>query len=374
MSTTVVNQVGKIPVQNIWLLMAYAAEFSHLDSKTKSAFIDNSDDLPDLVVDLLCKSAERRLRTGLSAGYVDRKADLPRVRGRINHLRSARHLLLSRGRVACEFTELSNDTPRNQYVRYALSKMSGRVTDRSLARRARSIVRSFDELGVSNVIPTPVELSRDKLGRHDLADKEMIELAKIALELAIPTEEIGATQHYQPDKTERWVRKLFEKAIAGFYRVNSAESGYKVRTGTPFYWPYTEATDGLSEILPSMRADIIIDHIENDQRLVIDTKFNEITTAGYMRKETLRSGYLYQIYAYLRTQEKETDSASLTSTGMLLHPSVGQSVYEALTMQGHRVVFATVDLTQSATDIKQELRELLSCAQEHNGGTQTASI
>jgi len=359
MSSRTTNQVGKIPVQNIWLLMAYAAEFSHLDVSTKAAFINNSDELPDLVVDLLCKSIERRLRTGLSAGYVQRKKNLTRVRGRINHLKTAERLLLSRGQVACEFTELSNDTVRNQFVRYALKIMGWRVSSRALSLRTRKLVRVFDELGVSDNKPTPAELSRDRLGRHDLADKEMIELAKIALQLAIPTEEHGGVQHYEPDKSEKWVRKLFEKAVAGFYRVALRGSDFRVRTGTPFYWPYEEPTDGLKAILPSMKADIIIDNAAVAQRLVIDTKFTSITKPGWMRDETLQSGYLYQIYAYLRTQESKSDEASLSAAGMLLHPSVEKSVYEAFTLQSHRVVFATLDLTQDSTGIKCDLSALL---------------
>ena len=357
--------IGSIPVQNIWLLMAYAAEFSHLDAKTKSAFIENSDELPDLVVDLLCKSVDRRLRQNLTSSYVDRASDLTRVRGRIDHLKTESRLLLSRGKVSCQFSELSNDTPRNQFVRFSLKSLGWRVNNKGLSGRARSLVRTFDALGVSDKQPTTAELSKDRLSRHDHQDKEMIELAKIALELALPSETEGTIQHYQPDKNEYWVRKLFEKAIAGFYRVATRGTSISVRTGTPLYWPYTEATEGVSDILPSMRADIVIDNQTTCDRLVIDTKFNSITVTGWMRNNTLRSAYLYQIYAYLRTQEDSNDALSSDASGMLLHPSVQKSVYESFTLQNHRVSFATVDLTKDAAEIKDELLSLYDRATNH---------
>ena len=44
------------------------------------------------------------------------------------------------------------------------------------------------------------------------------------------------------------------------------------------------------------------------RRIVIDTKFTSIVTAGWYREETLRSGYVYQIYAYLRSQVGRGDT------------------------------------------------------------------
>ena len=56
-----------------------------------------------------------------------------------------------------------------------------------------------------------------------------------------------------------------------------------------------------------MRTDIVLDNNATGQRIVIDTKFTAILTEGWYRKESLKSGYLYQIYAYLRSQEESED-------------------------------------------------------------------
>lgn len=349
------NLVGIIPVRNIWLLMAYATEFSHLDSKTKSAFIENSDELPDVVATLLCATAEKRLRQGLSQGYIEQQANLHRVRGRIDILKTESSLLLERGSVACRYTELSNDTPRNRFVLSTLSSLMYRVSDSTLARRIRNLVRALQELGVSSNTPTSTELSKDRLGRHDYQDSEMIELAKMARQLALPSEQTGNTKHYGPDKNEYWVRRLFEKAIAGFYKHTARDNVVKIRTGMTLKWPLSGFTTGLPRILPNMRADITIDDDTVGRRLVIDTKFNALITAGWMREETLRSGYLYQIYAYLRTQEESGDPLALDSSGLLLHPSVGESIFESMLIQKHKVSFATIDLTETAEQIKEQL-------------------
>jgi 5-methylcytosine-specific restriction enzyme subunit McrC len=357
-----VNMLGSIPVQNIWLLMAYATEPYFLSKKTKSAFIENSDKLPHIVATMLCKTVEVRLHQGLTSGYVSRASDLTRVRGRIDLLKTESGLLLSKGKVSCRYEELSNDTPRNQYVRSALESLGSRIKDKDLARNLRSLVRTFDQLGVSAKLPTLADLSKDRLGRHDYYDREMIDLAKMALELSMPSENSGGIAHYQPDKNEHKVRRLFEKAIAGFYRYTLDEKSIKVKTGTTLNWPFSSATDGLLPVLPNMKLDIKIDDRANSKRLIIDTKFNKVVVPGWMREETLRSGYLYQIYAYLRTQEESGDPLDQSASGLLLHPSVGDDFFESFDLQGHKISFATVDLTKKSEDIKTQLSDIYKMA------------
>ena len=156
------------------------------------------------------------------------------------------------------------------------------------------------------------------------------------------------------DKEEGWI--LTNAHVAGFYKHSLKNEGISVKTGTIFHWPVEKKSEGISEVLPRMKADIILE--SSLKRLVIDTKFNQIYTSNWMRERSLRSGYLYQIYSYLRTQEHASDQKSLSSSGLLLHPSVGESVYEQIVMQGHQLSFATIDLTKTGGDIKQTLREI----------------
>lgn len=107
--------------------------------------------------------------------------------------------------------------------------------------------------------------------------------------------------------------------------------------------------------MPSMRTDIVLDHNVLGKRVVIDTKFNSILTRGRYREESLRSGYIYQIYAYLRSQEENEDPLASHSSGLLLHPSVDKMVNETVKIQGHAIRFATIDLGAEAQDIRNQL-------------------
>lgn len=79
------------------------------------------------------------------------------------------------------------------------------------------------------------------------------------------------------------------------------------------------------------------------RRIIVDTKFTAITKPGHYREATLASGYVYQIYAYLMSQQSPGLGAQ--TEGLMLHPTVGEPIDEEVVIQGHRIRFATVDLT-----------------------------
>ena len=121
--------IGYIPVRKIWLLLLYASKLYHeLPASRRVELQSAPDHIPHLVAKILANAVERRLRSNLSHGYQRRRADLNRVRGRIDLFRTERRQLMQRGNVACVFDELTVDTPRNRYVKAALTHITGFVT------------------------------------------------------------------------------------------------------------------------------------------------------------------------------------------------------------------------------------------------------
>jgi len=190
-------------------------------------------------------------------------------------------------------------------------------------------------------------------------EPDAVAAAHLAFNLALPTEAAGSKQLSLPDREITWIRKLYEKGIAGFYDVVLSQKGWRVDAGKTIGWQIESKSLGIDKILPSMRTDIILDHPVAERRIVIDTKFNSVVTRGWYREETLRSGYIYQIYAYLRSQEGNGDPLAEKASGLLLHPSVGDMVNEAVMIQNHEIRFATVDLGATAKEIREQLLQVL---------------
>lgn len=347
--------VGRIPVRNLWLLMLYASDLFRLKGIDSVGVEDAPDDLPDLIAEILSHAVEQRQRRQLSLGYRTREAAVNRVRGRIDVLTTERKHLLARGLVACRFDELTIDTPRNRFVRAALDLISRLARRTDLIHRCRKLANDMKLMGVSGTPPTPRTISADRFGRHDAHDRYMVAAARLAFDIALPIEAAGSRILPLADREEHWVRKLFERAVGGFYSVVLSPRGWKVSRGSTLSWPIDNRTSGIDLILPGMRTDIVLDEFQTGRRIVIDRKFNSILTSGWYREESVRSGYLYQIYAYLRSQAGREDPAADRAEGLLLHPSIGKSIDETVAMQGHRIRFMTVDLTGDTSTIRAEL-------------------
>jgi 5-methylcytosine-specific restriction enzyme subunit McrC len=334
--------------------MLYATNYFRILEKANVAVEENPDDIPDLVAHFLCHFVERRIKRHLSYGYQSREAVLCRVRGRIDLLNTERHRLLDRGKIACRFDELTIDTTINRYIRDALETISNIVRSCPLAKQCRSLMTYLRRMGVTGKLPNHREVPIDFFGMHDADDRSMIDAAHLAFNLALPTESHGTRHLSLPNREDTWIRHLYEKGIAGFYKVVLSKSEWRVKASQKFQFQIESQSQGIGNVLPCMEADIILDNKSKLRRIVIDTKFKSVIITGRFR-EILESRNIYQIYTYLRSQEGNGDPLSDNASGLLLHPSVDIMLNEAAVIQNHEIRFATVNLGATAKEIRKQL-------------------
>lgn len=340
------------------MLLIYASDLADFLDRF-DAEADDEAELPDLLARLLTVVVERRIRRSLSRGYRPRRDALARVRGRIDWLGTETGLLLQRGRVMCRYENLTQDTPRNRLVRAALEAMQDRVRDGALATSCGRLAHVLEQAGVSGLRPSRAEVSRDQIARHDGDDPFMVGVAELALDLILPSESAGNEHLTQLDRDELLLRRIFEKAVAGLYRHELHErDGWDVRAQATLRWQAELPTPGLAALLPSMAADIVLTHGPS-RRIVIDTKFTSVLTARAYGGVGLKSAHLYQLYAYIRSQAGRGEQAADNAEGILLHPSLDRHIDEAVTIQGHRFRFVTVDLSQPSADLRDALLEIV---------------
>ncbi len=350
--------VGKIPIKNVWLLFLYASGLAQFSNRFE-AEVEGSPDLKSLIARLLCYAVEKRLRRNLSFGYRHRNETLKRIRGRIDILKTVSGDLFRRGEVACRFEELTIDTPRNRLVRAALARLSSILDDNDLAHRCRTLANDLGRVGVSGAEPTRAEMAADQVARHEGDDRLMVSLAKAVFDLILPMEAAGSRTVPKAEREETEFRKLFEKAIGNFFAAElERDDGWRVYTGKQFAWPAQSASHGFAAFMPIMITDIIIENEREARRIIVDTKFTDILTDSKYNTERFKTGHLYQLYAYLRSQEKDHDPLSFDSEGWLLYPSIGRDIDEAAIIQGHRVRLVTIDLTLPSSEIIERLRNL----------------
>ena len=340
-----------VSVRSIWMLQVYASE-AYVNGDIVDSAIDALDDeLPILVVSMLCDAVEKRLHHELTVGFTVAQAELTRVRGRINLLETHRHRLLDKGRIACQFNELSYDNDVNRYLRHALEHSvrllravpSAQAT--SLAFRCRRLIQRLHDIG----IPTAYSVNRPQ-GRLHSRDARPVNIAHLLLDLAIPSSGDGTRAFTRRQFSQHELRTLFEKALKGIYDHHLTPKGWTVTGGETLYWD-TEP----HPLLPMMKTDIIL-RSPTGHITVIDAKF----TSMYTRKHrsgtlSLKSSHLYQLYAYLRTQEHRGPEWA-HARGVLAyatHKGLTQETEQHFSFDGHSISTAAMGVELTTKEIRQ---------------------
>lgn len=346
-------ETPKIPIRNLWFLLVYAWDLARFATKF-DAQLEASPDLPHLVVRLFSEAMERRLHRNLTRQYVPQRRELTRVRGRIDLPATLLGRTLDRGAVVCRFEDLKVDTPRNRFLLAALSRASDLHIDTPLRQRCGALARHMEALGVGCDRHPTDPLRTERFARHDADDRLVIELARLVLDLHLPTQEAGTQALPSATRDDVLLRRIFERAIGRFYDFHLPKPDWRVRSGRHLSWPIAEP----SALLPSMQVDVVLEHQGAGDMLIIDTKFTSILTSNRFGQQRFRSGYVYQLYAYLRSQSDHGRPWS-NARGLLLHPALGVGIDESVQLHGHELRFATVDLSGTTSAIEHRLLSLV---------------
>jgi len=286
--------------------------------------------------------------------------DSPAVERALN--RSKIYLLISWSLLYPEDEEFLDYLRCGEFVedgRAALDALANRVSDSALKHRCQGLASILGFLGVSGVRPSRSQVAQDQIGRHEADDRFMVALARFVFDLVLPSEQGGTTPLTRIERDAITVRRLFERAVANFLAIELAPNQeWKVSAGKWLYWQKEFETLGIATVLPQMKTDIILENTAQKRRIIIDTKFTGIFTSSKYREEVLKSGYIYQMYAYLRSQDGFGDALCDNAEGVLLHPAIGADVDESVRIQGHEIRFVTVDLALSSIAILERLRTL----------------
>ncbi|HWO24567.1 MAG TPA: hypothetical protein VNO30_37750 [Kofleriaceae bacterium] len=360
-ASTVGGQAS-IPVRNIWHLLLYAWDFADWKGRW-SAEAEASPTLLALFARVLAATVRDLLRTQLARTFLTRRETIRGIRGRIELGASLRRLDLQAGRVHCAFAQLEVDTPRNRILKATLARLStdsrlepAATSDHVSELRAelRKLVRAFE--GVKLVPISTADFGRLQLGRNDRSYAVPLAICQLLHQLQMPTEHTGDHAIVALLTDEMRMSTIYETFVRNFYRVHLPE--HAVRS-EKLKW----SDEPLSPFMPEMRTDITITApAPHTRRVVIDTKFSSTTLAkGRHGSAKFKSGNLYQLYTYLRTQEHRGE-AFRSAEGLLLYPTTTIELNETIVLQGHRIQLATVDLRQPWQDIEARLLTLVQPA------------
>ena len=123
----------------------------------------------------------------------------------------------------------------------------------------------------------------------------------------------GQTPIRDMDRYSLVFHDVFELFVANFYKYNL--ENWEVYPKKQFRWHEIQSSD----FLPIMIPDITLIEKQSKQVFFMDTKFMSMTTRNQWGNQIYHSGHLYQIYTYVRSQEKYIEFHPDVS-GILMYP------------------------------------------------------
>jgi len=351
---TPASAAQRIPIRNAWYLLLYAWDMAQWRGKW-CGDAESSPGLLGLLSRILVEATRGLLRSQLHRAHAQHRDVVRGIRGRVAFGESLKHLSFERAEAHCAYPELTIDTLKNRILRSTLDRLAAdpRLSHANpaealkLRHDLREVVRAMQ--GVRLVPITLADFARLQIGRNDRDYALPIAVCALVRRLEMPTEHGGDHALTALLRDEIAFHSLFERFVRNFYRLHLRQNVVKRET--------LDWHDELGcTLVPSMQTDItIVGKLPPHRRLIIDTKYSiDTLVATPHGGPKFKSENLYQLYAYLRTQEHLSD-AHRFAEGMLLYPRTARDVDDCMLVQGHRIRVATLDLSTDWEAIEKRL-------------------
>jgi 5-methylcytosine-specific restriction enzyme subunit McrC len=339
-----------IPIRNLWHMLLYAWNDYAITNQIAFSDVEESPTLDALLASMLSKLIRQRLRVGLGRDYTNVKSQVKGIRGKINFPESLRRNSFEQGQAFCEFHQYQINVPKNQIIRSTLHQL---IQNKNLlSNELRALSKSLD--GIDLIQLNYDFIHRTQLYENDRDYKLMLAICELIVQINFPADSSGDDTLPTLNRDEMTLHLIYEKFVANFYRLNLR--GWLVTAQKHLVWHETLP----NPLLPAMKPDLILEEKSSGRMLVIDTKF---TTKSLVQnqwgKVEFDSSHLYQLYAYLKTQEHISEKHK-NAVGVLLYPSMsGKVLSEAIQLQGSSMRVESVDLGAEWQEIEKRLIEVI---------------
>ena len=347
-----------IPIRNLWHMCLYA--WNAVPTQNHWT-LDTAEDAPTvdaLLASMLVHLMQQRLRIGLGHSYVNEHQYIRGIRGRIDFTESLKQQTFERGQAYCEFQNFSANAPKNQIVRSTLTRLiqfgefgTNDAQTNDLRHRLRALTRALE--GV-DLIELNIDLIRRKqFDRNDSDYRLMLAICELILFRQMPSEQAEKAGLPALDRDALLLYNIYEQFVANFYRIHL--QGWKVTRQKQLHGH----DKSQHRLMPALRPDILLEEIGTGRIIILDTKFTpQSLVTNPWGGQTFDSSHLYQMYAYLRTQEHLSAQYG-QATGILLYPTIDRNLSENIELESHTIRIESVDLTAPWQNIERELLDII---------------
>ncbi len=340
------RDASAILIQNIFHMLCYA--FKILRQRNyQDVATESFSHVQDMLAAILSRGISSQLKQGLYRSYTSIEEQTKTLRGKINLYQTKMLQIQKNHQFDCVHDEFSPDNELNQILK-ATSMLALRHPEVAQKQKdaLRIILPYFST--ISDIDLSVVNWGRLQFHRNNRTYEMLMNICYLLWQCLLPTTDQGKTKFSIFD--EESLPKLYEKFILEYYRQHYPTLH---ATDKAIMWDIPEDTNPLMiRLLPGMHSDITLKHA--GLTLIIDAKFYKHSLSSYMDKKMLHSANLYQIFTYVKNEDK-TGSGKVS--GLLLYARTTEETepFLSVNMGGNLIEVRSLDLNRSFRDISAAL-------------------
>ena len=337
----------RIYIKNIYYMLSYAFQVLKQTNYEEVASED-FENVQDLFAAILSKGVARQLKQGLYREYVTMNETLPVIRGKLDMPETIRNRIRHEQKAACEFDEFSENNIYNQILKTTLHYL---IRDNGVKSETKSTLKSilmyFD--GIDMLEPSAIRWSSLYYRRNNLSYEMLLNICYFVLAGMLQTTSKG--EYRMAAFSDEHMARLYERFILEYYAKHHGDV-LDVKA-SQVEWDLRDGTDeSMLRFLPNMKTDITLR--SREKTLIIDAKYYGKTLAQNFDKQMLHSGNLYQVYTYVKNQDKK---AAGNVAGLLLYAKTDEDIVPDgwYNMGGNMIGAKTLDLNKDFKEIAKQL-------------------
>ena len=340
------RDASTILIQNIFHMLCYA--FKVLRQRNyQDVGTEDFAHVQDMFAAILSRGISQQVKQGLYRSYTSIEEQTKTLRGKINLYQTKMLQERKIRQFDCNHDEFSPDNELNQIMKAAsLLALRHPEVDQKQKDALRKVLPFFSS--ISDIDLNVVNWGRLQYHRNNRTYEMLMNICYLLWQCLLPTTDQGKTRFSLFD--EESLPKLYEKFILEYYRQHFPMLHASDKA---IMWDIPADTNpSMIRLLPGMHSDITLRH--EGLTLIIDAKFYKHSLAGYMDKQMLHSANLYQIFTYVKNEDK-TGSGKVS--GLLLYARTTEETepFLSVTMGGNLIEVRSLDLNRSFKDISAAL-------------------
>ena len=343
-------ETSAILIQNIFHMLCYAFRILRQRNYQDIATEDFAH-VHDMLSAILYRGISQQLKQGLYRSYVSVEEQSETVRGKLD-LYKTKQLQAKKIRQAdCIHDEFSADNELNRIIKATcLSLLSCAEVSQKQKTELRKVFPYFST--VSDIALNTVRWNRLQYHRNNQSYEMLINICYMIWQSLLPSTANGKTHFSLFDEDS--MPRLYEKFILEYYRRHfpSLRASDKA-----IQWDIPEDTEpNMIRLLPGMHSDITLSC--HGLTKIIDAKFYKHSLSSYMDKQMLHSANIYQIYTYVKNEDK-TGSGKVS--GLLLYARTTEETqpFMSVTMGKNKIEVDSLDLNRSFSEIANTLDSIV---------------